>query len=64
LLPDGTEAEVAEYNATITGWPMHCYSIGVIKDGKWIAVNIWNIDKFARYNGVLFKEIANTLTLK
>ena len=64
LLPDGTEAEVAEYNATITGWPMHCYSVGVIKDGRWIAVNIWNIDKFARFNRDLFKEIANTLTLK
>jgi spore coat protein H len=63
LLPDGTEAEVAEYNATITGWPMHCYSVGVIKDGRWIAINVWNIDKFARFNRDLFKEIANTLTL-
>ena len=60
-LADGTPAAVAEYKATIVGWPMHCYSIGVIKDGKWITINIWTIDQYARYDRALFEEIAHTL---
>lgn len=60
-LADGTPAAVVEYNATITGWPMHCLSLGVIKDGKWIVVNIWNIDQYATYDRALFEEIAHTL---
>lgn len=64
VLADGTAAEVAEYKATIAGWPMHCYSIGVISDNKWIAVNIWNIDRFTGFDGDLFKEIAQTLRFK
>jgi len=60
-LADGTPAAVAEYHATLTGWPMHCYSIGVIKEDEWITVNIWNIDQYATYDRALFEEIAHAL---
>ena len=60
-LADGATAAVVEYNATLSGWPMHCYSIGVIKEDEWITVNIWNNDQYATYNGALFEEIAHTL---
>jgi len=60
-LADGTPAAVAEYKASIAGMPMHCYSIGVIKDGKWITVNIWNIDRYKLFDRAFFAEIAHTL---
>ncbi len=60
-LADGTVAEVVEYTATITDWPMHCYSIGVLKDGIWITINIWNIDQYSWFDRALFEEIAHTL---
>jgi len=62
-LADGTPAAAAEYHATITGFPLHCYSIGVIKDGKWIIVTIWNVDQYAPYDRAFFAEIAHTLQL-
>jgi len=60
-LADGTPAVIVEYKATIVSLPMHCYSIGVIKDGQWITINIWNIDQYATYDRDLFAEIAHTL---
>jgi len=60
-LADGTGADVLEYNATIKGLLMHCYSVGVIKDNKWTVVTMWNIDQYAAFDRVLFKEIAYTL---
>jgi len=60
-LADGTPATIMEYKASIVGLPMHCYSIGVTKDGKWITINIWNIDQYAMYDRALFEEIAHTL---
>jgi len=60
-LEDGTTAYAAEYNATIGGWPMHCYSLGVIVGDNWITVNIWDMDTYAQFDGTLFAEIAHTL---
>jgi len=62
-LADGTPAAAAECHATITGFPLHCYSIGVIKDDKWIVVTLWNVDQYAPYDRALFAEIAHTLQL-
>ena len=60
-LADGTPANVVEYNATLGDTPMHMYSFGAIRKGKWTAINIWNIDQYAPYNRTLFMEIAHTL---
>jgi hypothetical protein len=61
LLAEGTEAEVVEYNATIAGQRMHCYSIGVKRETGWVTVNLWNIDQYRAFNRTLFGEIAHTL---
>ena len=63
VLAGGTPAATAEYKATIRGFRMHCYSIGVVKDNKWIVVTVWNIDQYATYDRALFEEIAHTLQL-
>jgi len=62
-LSDGTPAEITEYHATIVGYPMHCYSIGVKRDGTWLTVNLWNIDQYSPFDRGLFEEIAHTLHL-
>jgi hypothetical protein len=61
LLADGIVAGVVEYNATIVGQRMHCYSIGVKRGSGWITVNLWNIDRYGAFNRTLFEEIAHTL---
>jgi hypothetical protein len=64
VLADGTMAQVAEYKATIYRWPMHCYSIGVKRGSRWITVNLWSIDQYAKFDRGLFEEIAHTLTVE
>jgi hypothetical protein len=60
-LADGTAADVVEYKATIVGLPTHCYSVGVMKDGRWIAVSIRSLDQYTTCDRALFEEIAHTL---
>ncbi len=62
-LADGTPATVVEYNFAPGDWPMHCYSIGVIRQNTWVVVSIWNTDQYATYDRALFREIARTLHL-
>jgi hypothetical protein len=64
-LADGTPAYAAEYNCTLTGWPMHSVSVGLIVGDQWIGYHLWNIDVL----GTLFEEdwmweMAHTLTLQ
>ena len=60
-LEDGTTAYVVDYNATIAGWPMHCYSLAVIVGHHWITANIWNTDTYAEFDEALIAEIVHTL---
>jgi len=61
VLAGGTEAGLLEYEATIVGTRMHMYSIGVRRETGWITVNLWNIDRYGKFDRELFEEIAHTL---
>jgi len=61
VLSDSTVAAIAEYHATVVGYQMHCYSLGVIKGAQWITVNLWNIDQYSLFRRDIFEEIAHTL---
>ena len=61
VLAGDTAASIAEYHATIAGWQMHCYSIGVRRGEQWITVHLWNIDDYGPFQSMLFEEIAHTL---
>ncbi|MEE8353379.1 MAG: CotH kinase family protein [Dehalococcoidales bacterium] len=61
VTPDGTAAFAVEYRARIAGWDMHVYAIGARRGGWWVAMNLWNIDQYAAFDAVLFREIAGTL---
>ena len=61
VLAGDTAASIAEYYATIAGWQMHCYSIGVRRGEQWITVHLWNIDDYGPFQSELFEEIAHTL---
>jgi hypothetical protein len=62
-LDDGTEAETAEFTATIVGYPMHIYSVGVRQGIMWLVVNVWNIDQYGEFDGDLFERIAHSLRI-
>jgi len=61
VLAGGTEAGLLEYEATIVGTRMHMYSIGVRRETGWITVNLWNIDRYGKFDRELFEKIAHTL---
>jgi len=61
VLEDNSVAAIVEYNATILGSRMHCYSLGVRKGEQWIAVNLCNNDQYGLFRRDIFEEIAHTL---
>ena len=61
-LADGaTPASEAAVKFKIRGVTAHAFSLGAIKDSKWIIVTITTVKMFASYDEALFSEIAYTL---
>jgi len=60
-LADGTPASEATAKTKIQGLGADAFSLGVMKDGKWVIVAILTVGMLAKYDEPLFSEVAYTL---
>jgi len=63
-LADGTPASEAIVNWKTQNLGANTFALGMQKDGKWIVVAVTTVSLLAKYDEVLFSEIAHTLQFK
>jgi len=62
-LTDGTPASqaVIKFKNPLAPMAIDAFSLGVLKDGKWVAVTVATVGLLAPFDEALFSEIARTL---
>jgi len=62
-LADGTAASqaVIKFKNPIAPMAIDAFSLGVLKDGKWVAATVATVGLLAKYDEPLFSEVVHTL---
>jgi len=60
-LADGTPATEALVKVSLSGFGADAFSLGVLKDGKWVMVSVGTVGLLAKFDEPLFSEVVHTL---